>query len=228
MPQVTNITVSYERKRQPAQYESAGARVEWSAVLGDNEDPMAATQALLGDVKTAVLIEVGIVKAGESGSAVARNSSEPATPAAKVEPVTKAPAKTTAKTTKAPEPKPEPAPAASNDIPGDDSGPSDPAPAKQTAASAGVADIPDEPVAATGAQSAKAADAVTDTITAEDIHALVHSFLKDGKIDKPTVKKISREKFGVERIADIAPDKLPEYKAALEAAVAAFTGAADI
>jgi hypothetical protein len=230
--QVTNITVGYDRKRQPAQYESAGARVEFSASLSatvsDTEDHVAIAVKLLGEAKTIVLTELGIVKAGESASAMTRNSSEPATsaPALKTEPVMKAGAaaatRAAAKTTKAAEPKP-----AANDIPGNDSGSAAPT-TVQTTASADAADIPDEPATATGAQSSAAAETVTAGLTAEDVHALVHGFLKDGKIDKPTVKKISREKFGVERIADIKPERLPEYKAALEAAVAAFTGAADI
>lgn len=71
--QVTNIRVSYSRKRQPAQYESSGADVEFVAVLdatlGDSQDHKAAAIALLGDAKTIVLTELGLVAAGKSASA---------------------------------------------------------------------------------------------------------------------------------------------------------------
>lgn len=70
---VTNILVEYERKRQPAQYESAGARVQFAhvieAVMGDGDDHVALATKLLGEAKTIVLTELALVAAGQNASA---------------------------------------------------------------------------------------------------------------------------------------------------------------
>src|SRR6266550_3943652 len=74
MVQVTNVTVFYGRSRQPAKYESAEAKIEFTASLSDgvgpNADHIAAAQKLLGEAKTIVLTELNLVAVGESASAV--------------------------------------------------------------------------------------------------------------------------------------------------------------
>src|SRR6266550_3422428 len=69
MTQVTNVKVVFDRKRQPAQYESSGASVEFSAIIGDKEDHVEVARTLLGDAKTLVLQELGLVAVGTSASA---------------------------------------------------------------------------------------------------------------------------------------------------------------
>jgi outer membrane biosynthesis protein TonB len=85
--QVTNVTVGYDRKRQPANYESAGAKVEFSAVLsasvGDTEDHLAVAAQLLHEAKTIVLVEIGLLKPGQPlPSPAAVNDLKPIEPAA--------------------------------------------------------------------------------------------------------------------------------------------------
>lgn len=75
--QVTNVRVVYTRKRQPAQFESSGAEIEFTAIIGDDGNHVEAAKALLADAKTLVLTELGIVKAGESASAHARSAPQP-------------------------------------------------------------------------------------------------------------------------------------------------------
>jgi len=98
--QVTNVTVGYDRKRQPAQYESAGAKVEFSAVLsatvGDTEDHVAVAKKLLGEARVIVLTEIGLMKAttaaapeadAHAAKEAAFQSAQSGEPAKAVEPV---------------------------------------------------------------------------------------------------------------------------------------------
>lgn len=219
--QVTNITVGYDRKRQPAQYESAGARVEFSASLsatvGDNEDHIQVATKLLGDAKTIVLTELGIVRAGESASAVVRAETAPA------EATAAAPAKPAKPAKVKPVPAPPPGGPGENRVGPEDNDPTaGPSPTATAPQAAGSADLPDEPK-----PNGKAQAPVTVALAPAEVQAQVAGLIKEKKIDVATVKKISRE-FGVERIADIAVAKLIAYKAAIDTAVAAFQGVADI
>lgn len=226
MTQVTNVTVQFERKRQPAQYETSGAVISFSATVGDQEDHVAVATKLLGDAKTIVLQELGLVAVGTSASAsvIAGNN------AAKAD-TGEAAATGGKKSTK----KTKDAPAAAeqrqistgeervgpnaNDIPGE----GEPAPKSTAKPSTGSADIPDDPAPAKPNGKAKDAPA----LSAADIQARVAGLVKEKKLDVPTVKGISRE-FGHERIADIPVDKLPEYVKKIDDAVAKFQGTADI
>lgn len=244
MSQVTNITVGYDRKRQPAQYESSGARVEFAAILsatvGDNEDHVAIATKLLGEAKTIVLVELGLVKAGENASAVvvsagksdtvatgtaagskeAEKAAKAAAKAAKE--AAKAPVTTgtddaaTRQITQNPENRTDPANPPAEVFPGE--GPS--TPATGTAANT---DLPAEEVVATGAKAASA----TPTLTHTEMHAFIAGKIKDKKLDHPTVKATSA-KYNVARIQDLKPEQLGPYKASIEEAMSKLGGNGDI
>lgn len=206
MSQVTNVRVQYDRKRQPAQYESAGASVEFFATVGDGEDHKTVATKLIGDAKTVVLTELGIVKPGDDASAAAQ--------------VAKTAETTTGKATKAKAAKAPP-----NDEPrvGSEDDPTDhgqPAKANGAAKPAANSDIPEDPPAAKVAAAAP-------KLTAGEIQSFVASNIKEKKIDVATVKDISRG-FGVERIADLKDAQLADYRAKIDAALAKFAGAESI
>ncbi|SRR6266550_4200882 len=223
MVQVTNVTVFYGRSRQPAKYESAEAKIEFTASLSDgvgpNADHIAAAQKLLGEAKTIVLTELNLVAVGESASAVVRAATEAAP--AQVEAA--APAKPAKPAKVKPVPAPPPGGPGENRVGPEDNDPTaGPSPTAAAPQSAGSADLPDEPK-----PNGKAQAPVTVALAPAEVQAQVAGLIKEKKIDVATVKKISRE-FGVERIADIAIAKLVSYKTAIDAAVASFQGVADI
>lgn len=233
--QVTNIEVTFKRTRQPAQYETSGAEVKWSVALDDGEDAVKATESAIGQVKSIVLAELGLVAPGTNAAASnikPQAPAAPATPAAapKAETGTAAAPKKTEAKKAADKPAPAPAPSTSaSDIPGEDPPTSNGVrtDAPLSAEKVSAADIPgEEPsTTATTAQTAAAGDV---TVTLEEVNALAHAYRKEGKIDTATIKSISREKFGVERISDLKPEQLAGYKDALDAAVKNFAGAAAI
>lgn len=205
MGQVTNVRVQYDRKRQPAQYESAGASVEFFATVGEGEDHKAVAATLIGEAKTIVLTELGVVKPGEDASAAAQT--------AKAE--TAKPTKAAAKKAAPPQDTPR---VGSEDDPTDHG---QPAKANGAAAPKGSVDIPEDPPAKTVAAAA------APGLTAGEIQSFVAGNIKEKKIDVKTVKEISR-KFGVERIADLKEGQLVAYKGDIDTALASFQGTADI
>lgn len=224
--QVTNVTVGYDRKRQPAQYESAGASVSFSATasatVGDNEDYVEIARKLLGDAKTLVLVELGIVAAGQSASAHVVAAAAPKTEGA-------APAKETAAQKRvrlAAEAAAANPPA--SDIPGETAAP----------AATGASDIPGEgaPAASKPAlvnndipEGSKPTAVVKDTtgkFTAADVHAAVSKAITDKKVDREQVKALTA-KFGKARIQEIEEARLGEYMAELKKLTGETSGVAD-
>lgn len=250
MAQITNVTVQYDRKRQPAQYESAGASVSFSAVLADDEDPVAASAELLGQAKTLVLTELGIVKAGTNASAAAQKPAQAATKPAQ-EAQSEAPAEAAPAAGKAQEAAEKPKTAAQkkkeaaaakkaaeeaakaeptgrqiSDSPEDRKAPDDdiPGEGEPTAATGGDGpdDLPEEDAPAE-VQGTTAAPKPTT----KEIHAFITQQIKDRKLDAPSVKEISR-KFGVERIGDLKDDQLVPYLKAVKAKMGELAGNDDL
>ena len=218
--QVSNVTVGYERKRQPAQYESAGAKVEFSAVssatVGEQEDYVAVARKLLGEAKTLVLTELALVPAGKSASAAI------ADPAPKPEVALPTLVTTDLKD------------AAASDIAGKGKGkgkgkgtapaapaaPADDIPEEinnRTAAnptgSDGPSEIPDE---AAPTQVAKPA---ADVLTHAEVHAYISANIQAKKIDHVAVKAVTKS-FGKERISEVDAKDLVAYKKAIDAKIA--------
>jgi hypothetical protein len=223
--QVTNVTVFYGRSRQPAKYESADAKIEFSASISEgvnpDQDHIVAATKLLGEAKTIVLTELGLVEVGQSASAVViaeqnasgTSAAKPATTRKK-----KDDAPATGQAISTGEARIDPAQAALgipdgsapvvaavNDIDGGSKAPAKPAAPPQVATAA----------QATGAP------------TAEELTAYVSALVREKKLDSPTVKAISRS-FGAEKIAQIDPAKLGQYKAEIDAKVKEFAAASDI
>lgn len=213
--QVTNVRVSFDRKRQPAQYESSGASVEFTAIIGDGEDHNGIAAKLLGEAKTLVLQELAIVAPGVNASVTAQAANTETAKAAKPGKAKKdAPVETRQISTG--NERVDPAQAVS-DIP-DGSGA--PAQVVQQTAAASSVDIPGD----TPAQATKVVAGAPTGPTAEELHAYITGLVQTKKIDSATVKATSRQ-FGAEKIAQIAPDKLGDYKAAIDAAVANLAAA---
>ena len=224
---VTNILVRFERKRQPQQYESSGAVVELTGIIeeGSNENHIDVASKLLGDAKTLVLTELGLVAAGQSASAhvIAAANAAPATPgtpavadkeaekaAAKI---AKAAAKAAEKANKAPPP----------GGPGEDRiGPEDVDALGGGAPVATGASVVNSNIdMGESVQQAKpvVANGVGGQLVATEILAYVGSLVKEGKLKAPDVKALT-QKFGKERITELDAAKLPEYKKALDALIA--------
>lgn len=212
---VTNIVVQFERKRQPAQYETSGGFVQFSGVIeeGSDENHVDVAARLLGDAKTLILTELGLVQPGQSASATTVAAPANSTIAVATEKATKGKGKAKAEPERQISANPE------NRV-----GPEDlPGGAQVTTAAPAVnVDIPEGPAVATPTK----APAVTGP-TAKELTAWVGDLVKAGKIDSPTVKAISHS-YGAEKIADIDPSKLAEYKTKVEAAVAKFAAASDL
>lgn len=209
MTQVTNVKVVFDRKRQPAQYESSGASVEFSAIVGDKEDHVEVARTLLGDAKTLVLQELGLVAVGTSASApvIAAAAAAEGKPAGgkKAKAAKDAPAADTRQISTG----------EARVSPADEDPTAGGAPTTTAAASnAGSADLPEEGV------TAKPSGKPGVTLSNAEVQAAVTTLIKDKKIDVKTVKDLSRG-YGVERIADIPADKLAEYKGKIDAAVEA-------
>lgn len=219
MTQVTNVTVKYGRERQPAKYESAEAMIEFSATLSDGvnpgEDHVKAAQRLLGEAKTLVLTELGLVQFGESASAPVIAAAA----AAEGTGTTAAAKKAAAKAAKnAPAAETRQISTGEARVSPDDDDPTAGGKAVTTttaaASNAGSADLPDEGV------TAKPSGKPGVTLSNAEVQAAVTTLIKDKRIDVKTVKDLSRG-YGVERIADIPADKLAEYKGKIDAAVEA-------
>lgn len=228
--QLKVITARFGRKRQPVQFENAEAVLELSFAveedgsIGDiSIEHIGMAEKLLGTVKTLVLRELNIVPA--DGNASVALAAQAAAPAAEKKQTRKAAKDKDAEPGSVVEAKPN----ISTGEPRIDSAQtalvevgSGAAPVQATAVS--TVDIPagGAPVQATvvppGAPTGP---------TAEELTKWVGELVKAGKIDSPTVKGISR-KFGAEKIALIAVDKLTEYKAEVEEAVKRFSSASDI
>jgi len=223
--QVTNITVGYDRKRQPAQYESAGARVEFSAVIeatvSAEQDHVAVATALLAEAKTIVLTELGIVAAGQSASAYAAKSDAPAAAVVTTE---KAPKKKK-EAAAAPAATPAPTPAASTagDIPT-----SDPAPTAKPAetslgrtlpaATASAGDIPvDDTPPANGtpkpATAAQVTQAGADELTAAGVQKYITTALVAKKFLPNVILGKLKNEYKVDRVYDLPAEKLAEFYA---------------
>jgi len=226
---VTNILVRFERKRQPQQYESSGAVVELTGIIeeGSNENHIDVASKLLGDAKTLVLTELGLVAAGQSASAhvIAAANAAPATPgtpavadkeaekaAAKI---AKAAAKAAEKAAKAPPPGgPGENRIGPEDV--DSLGGGTTVTGAQTQAVNSNIDMGESaPVTKPAANGAGGPQLV-----ATEILAYVGSLVKEGKLKAPEVKALT-QKFGKERITELDAAKLPEYKKALDALIAA-------
>jgi hypothetical protein len=228
--QVTNVEVCYDRKRQPAQYESAGASVRFTAsigaTVGQDEDHVEVAKRLLADAKTLVLTELGVVPAGTSASAHDR------APAASAAGAEAAPAGGKGKKGKKGEADAAPAGetrqiSTGESRVGPEDAPDGGAPSTAAQAGAGNPDIPEDPKPAAVATTA-AAKPQALALTAAEVQAQVAGYIKEKKIDVATVKETSR-KYGVERIADLPAEKLAAYKGDIDAAVKKFsTGGPDI
>jgi membrane protein involved in colicin uptake len=225
--QVTNIEVGYDRKRQPAQYESAGATVKFtaslSATVGDNEDHIAVATKLLGDAKTIVLVELGIVKAGESASATVKAAAETTakaagetakTPTAAEKKAAKAAAEAAAKTgtgqaisTGGERTAPD------DDIPGEG------APASSKGGET-PADLPDDVPA-----DKKTAATGQPAVSHEELHTFIAGEIRAKRLDHATVKAVSASKeFGVAKIAELKPEQVGPYLEALKAKIKELAG----
>lgn len=205
---VTNITVGYDRKRQPAQYESAGASVSFSAAVETGGDHVAVARKLLGEAKTLVLTELGVVKAGESASVHERAPAAPETPPADGP---KAPA---TRTRKAKDDAPA-VPAKPSDIPDDATPPA--APATPPAAPAKVAanDIPDSGPKTPAAPKPSG-------ITATEMQNFIAAEIKGQRLLPATVRDLmASDTFKVTRLGELTEPKLVEFKAALDAKIVA-------
>ena len=222
---VTNILVRFERKRQPQQYESSGAVVELTGIIeeGSNENHIDVASKLLGDAKTLVLTELGLVAAGQSASAhviaAAKDTpATPGTPAVADKEAEKAAAKIAKAAAKAAAKAPPPGGPGENRIGPEDVdslGGGTPVTGTQTGAVNSNIDM-GEPV-----QQAKpiVANGVGGQLVATEILAYVGSLVKEGKLKAPDVKALT-QKFGKERITELDAAKLPEYKKALDALIA--------
>lgn len=223
---VTNITVQYDRKRQPAQYESAGAKVEFSAVIeatvGADQDHVAFARQLLGEAKTLVLTELGIVAAGTSASA---HAPKPETPAPKVEGEV-VPKKLTKKELEAKAAADaallvKGTEAAAGDIPTEDGTKAQTAlgrtPPPQPVKEAAAGDIPVDEVPAGGAKTAlvqataSQAAAGAGELTAAAVQKFITASLVAKKFLPNVVLGILKDTYKVDRVYDIPADKLQEF-----------------
>lgn len=230
MAQVKVITARFGRKRQPAQYESAEAMIEFTISAEEDGqmgnisvEQVGMGEALLGIAKDLVLRELGVIKAGETASAAklaaaagTKEEAPAAAPAAsgkrgggkkKDAEAPAAPAAPAAPTGRQISDNPDDRKPVDDDIPGE--GESKPA----AATAADNPDLPDEtPTPPAGAE------ATAVTITTQELHAFIAGEIKEKRLDHATVKAVSG-KFNVARIADLKLDQLGPYKAALDAEI---------
>lgn len=220
---VTNVSVSYGRERQPAKYESSEARVGFDASLSDNENYVTVAKQLLGDAKTLVLTEVGIIGAGENASAFARTAEgttvnvtnqvtgqQTPSEGEKTETGRKARTPAAAKD-KATDQKP---------VVGDDDGTGlgPTAPAK----TAVVAEAPKAPAKTddgTGmpGKAAVAAAVAGKELTSGDVQGHITDLVAKKQILPVAVKTLLTTKFQVSRLVDLKPEQLQAFKDAIDA-----------
>lgn len=206
---VTSIRAGYERKRRPADFESAGATLEFSAqrdvTLGDGEDHVEAAKKLLAEAKTIVLTEIGIIKPGTTASASPAPQPAPA-PKAEIPAAPKEP-----KEPKAPK-APKPAAAANAEIP--DSAPA--APKAETPAAPKNDDIPGD--------DGKAAPAgpKPGNITPVELQGFITENIKAKNLTPVFVRDLmDSDKYGkVSRLGEMDQPKLNAFKAELDAKIA--------
>lgn len=222
---VTNITAGYDRKRQPAQYESAGASLSFSASrdisLGDGDDYLEVGQRLLAEAKKIVLTEIGIIKPDGGTSTPAPGTPKPDAKPVVAENATATSAKVAEKTedkatakkdakAKADKDKPK-----SSDISGDDKPvvaakpssdiPGDEAPAKtaEPAKAAASSDIPSD------VRAPASGTAPTGSLDAASVQLWVTEIIRKGKINSAQVREIMEgEPFKVSRLRDLGSAEL--------------------
>lgn len=236
---VTNVTVRYDRSRQPAKYESAEAMVEFTATLeatvSTDDDYHATAVALLGEAKTIVLTELGLVAAGSSASAHAAlpaAAAPAATPAAPADKPAAAATGTRRKTDKVAPAAPatavaaapaKPAEAAVGDIPVEPAAkPAETAlgRALPEAKAAAIGDIPVEagpaktaPVAASPAQVTHAGG---DELTPGAVQKYITSKLVAKAFLPNVVLGVLKNDYKVDRVFDLPADKLAEFYAKIK------------
>lgn len=240
---VTNVTVRYDRSRQPAKYESAEAMVEFTATLeatvSTDDDYHATAVALLGEAKTIVLTELGLVAAGSSASAhaalpaAAAAAATPAVPAADTSKPAAAATGTRRKTDKVAPAAPatavaaapaKPAEAAVGDIPVEPAAkPAETALGRalpEAKAAAAIGDIPVEagpaktaPVAASPAQVTHAGG---DELTPGAVQKYITSKLVAKAFLPNVVLGVLKNDYKVDRVFDLPADKLAEFYAKIK------------
>lgn len=221
---ISTISVEFGRSRQPQPYETATAKVSFTAVFPEDDasDYVLNAQKLLGQCKTLVLQELNLVAAGQSASVADLKPQGTSTPAAAAStPVVAETAKAETAAQKKAREKKEAADAAAaakpaadeNDIPGEEA---DKGKHKPVITTASVADIPD------GGTPPKAAD-TTGKLAHHEVHAYIGKLVQEKKIDTASVKAITAT-FNKPRIADLAEADLPAYVKAVDAKVLELEG----
>jgi hypothetical protein len=239
MSQVKTIVARFGRKRQPAQYESAEAMLEFTLQAAEDGsltdisiDHVGIGERLLGVAKNLVLRELGVIAPGQDASAATaagEGSAETAKP--KATRAKKADAKEPAATTGAPDPNARQISTNPENRVGPSDFPGETATAQAPKANGAASDFPGETATAAKPAATPAATPASvpaaGTPTAEELTAYVSQLVREKKIDSPTVKAVSRA-FGAEKIAQIDPSKLAEYKKQVDAKVAEFAAASDL
>jgi len=232
MSQVKQIVARFGRKRQPAQYESAEAVLEFTLQAAEDGsltdisiDHVGIGERLLGVAKNLVLRELGVIAPGADASAATVTTGETkpkkatkgkdAGAAAAASATANQPAEQRQISSGSPD-RVDPAQATAVVEVGSTATP------QQTATS--NVDIPGTPAPT---QAVTLPAGAPTGPTAEELTKWVGELVKGGKLDSPTVKAISR-KFGAEKIAFIPADKLTAYKAEIDEAVKRFGAAADL
>lgn len=230
------VTVRYGRKRQPVQYESSEAMIEFTLSVDDDGEVgelgilhLNMSQVLLGQAKTLVLTEIGLVKAGDNASAhaIAAAAPKPAeiapvvlAPAQAAETVAKKPTAAEKKAAKEAEEKAKPAAAVTveakvvpdpTDPFADESKPTSslgrPLPVAKAAPEPGDIPVEETPVipAATMQQTAATADA----LNAAGVQKYITQCLVKKKFLPQAILGVLKSEYKCDRVHDIPADKLP-------------------
>ena len=230
--QVTNLTVSFLREKQPVQFEKSRPAVEFTAVLDDGEDHVAAARKLMTEAATIVYAGIGYdvpdrvaaaLAGGEipDGGTVVTEKVKTAAPEAPAASVKGPSAKQDAEKPKRGRGRPkgskntapkadskaakEAAAAATSDIPGNER--TDP---ENPISNVPSAEVPEPQT--TGVPSVE--QAPTGEFTAKDLHTLINSSIKDGKLSIQNAKKLMAH-FKVARAKDLTPEQVAEGRVML-------------
>lgn len=237
--QVTNLTVSFLREKQPAQFEKTRPAVEFVATLDDGEDHVAAARRLMIDAATLAYNGIGYdlppraaaaLAGGEipAGGTVVTEKVETAAPKAPAEapaaPKKRGPGRPKGSKNTAPKAGSKAAKEAAaaateantSDIPGDDTpqnistGEERVDPENPTSNVDSV-DIPEPQT--TDAPSAEPAP--EGEFTAKDLHTQINAAVKDGKLTIQSAKKLMAH-FRVARAKDLTPAQVVEGRVMLD------------
>lgn len=243
---ITNITVGYDRKRQPAQFESAGSSVHFTlseddapgagALLFDAKgetDYVSVARMMLGSAKTLVLQELGVVPVGQSASAHERPKTEEgngngtgtgtAAPAQTAAEKKKAAAEAKKKADAEAAAKNPPATQSGSDIPGEPGEKTSGKPPVHISTASVNDDIPGEDTT----KPQEVAKPTGNALTHAELLAYISGKIAEKKLDSASVKALTAT-YKAPRIADIPVEKLPEYKTKLDAKIAELNPGDDL